>query len=115
MVWKAKTSLAELLRRRKQTLQEWMLQMNLANLDEVSAWCVSNDAAFDVEVPKVPSKRAKDRLEQFKKSAEEAVAEHHDAGRSVVVFRDNAVVEIPPPPKKTKPKKEEGDPSSGTE
>lgn len=55
MVWKAKTSLSELLRRRKQTLQEWMSQMGMTTLDEVHAWAAANDGVVDVPLPK-PSK-----------------------------------------------------------
>jgi len=53
MVWKAKTSLAELLRRRKQTLQEWMSQMGMTTLDDVHGWCATNDGVLDVPLPKV--------------------------------------------------------------
>lgn len=109
MVWKAKTSLAELLRRRKQTLQEWMSQMGMTSLDEIHAWCEANDGVVDVPLPRVTP-----TAEDAKKLPIVAI--------SLPVQDLPKVLEQPTRPvvveeKKAKQtlKKDESDPSSGTD
>jgi hypothetical protein len=48
MVWKAKTSLAELLKRRGQTLESWMNDFGITSRNALDGWCITNDVDFDV-------------------------------------------------------------------
>ena len=101
MVWKAKTSLAELLRRRKQTLQEWMSQMGMATLDDVRAWCVTNDGVLDIPLPKAPTVSLAVPVPM------------PSVPMVVVVVPESAVAEEKPAPAKQKPvpKKDDDTPS----
>lgn len=112
MVWKAKTSLSELLRRRKQTLQEWMSQMGMTSLDEIHAWCEQHDGVLDIDLPSVMKpvaprilpKPATEVMVDIVKSIEDSGCPDEPV----------KVEEKPVEKKKYYSKKEENDPSSGT-
>lgn len=120
MVWQAKTSLAELLRRRKQTLLEWMSQTGMTKLEEIQAWCEANGAILDLELPAVmkptaprvlPKPQAQLVVDTVKELADPSKLE------APPVSNVEEIIKIPDlkSDKKKISKKEENDPSSGSD
>lgn len=91
--------------------------MQIENLDQVRAWCESNDAVLDVPLSK-PSKEAEKVIAKVQEVIEKEISNHHSSGRSVVIVKDGKMEEVPPTKehktekKQKSPKREEND-SSG--